>query len=228
MTQKEKLFRQYMSINNEIVAHPNYTGTRHYIDIEESIAHNDHKNITVAEYSNLIANVTYILEQLKAEAKLEEFYSSEKGQEIKLHLEYQKSHWEDRIEDCYDDAKYALNSLIKKICGESFTITTFNDTSFEVAYTDNDNKPIFGHNFSVYRHYDDKNISMNYPTLGSFNPFESPNRVAYLEGMAKFSNPNNFTQVIKCFNEFIDDLTNYRTHLNKINKLLSNPYELAA
>ena len=231
MTQKEKLFREYASINNEIVEMFNETECPlniYKIDIEKNILRREHTEYSVIELKDKIEWINRMKADALSKIKLEQFFKTEKGISIKNRLEYEKEQYTGLIDDCFDDFKFSLDKIIKEICGEKFIITSFGNSSFEVYYTDENGKQIFGHDFSVYLDSFDRTPSINYPCLGSFNPFESPNRVAYLEGLAKFAKPENFDKVINWFNEFQTELKKYRNKLREINNLLKNPYELAA
>lgn len=228
MTQKEKLYIEMATLNNELI---NVYGDKcpssiKTIDIEHETRCRRYNNWRVDELKSRIENLKRTKSDLDHKMDVERFFTTEKGSIMKKYLDAEIAKTEKEIENVFTKYQEKLENIVKDICGDGYIIKSFSNTSFSVNKKDENGNAKFGYGWDLYRDAYNK-VVMNYGTMGSFNPMENPDKVDYLMKMANFAKKENFAVVVCWFNDFYFELEENRRYLNNVKDQLNDPMKYA-
>lgn len=240
MTQKEKLYFEYLTIKNEIYA---VTGeTDKQINLDEFCKTGrfwkEAKDSTVAYLQRDIENAKRSLEQRKRDKKRDEWFATPEGAQWKQDKETEIKHLYEQEQHLMDSALQYTSKVIKKLLGEHFDVTSFGSRSMTIGIVkeyaeDGRAEALFGHTFEVYfeRNYFGKHRwELNYGTMGSFNLDEdNSTRTQYLVGLAKFASDKAVVPALRDYlNGYTDSLHTLSSACYDAQAELKNPKALAA
>ncbi len=198
MTQKEKLIREYFTLKNQYdvmkgVENP-WNAEPDAVDLYRWSTRNK-----VYELKEQIDRMKCNIERLTKEIEKQKFFDTEEGRKVKETAEKNMEEARCQYEQLLSEMSNRVSMSVSCEIGNRF-VTKFNggydSCSIDIKYTDEDGKPMFGHDFEV--RYDkqfhsvngeyrtDYELRMNYGTMGAFNLTNDVNMVNYMLGMAKF------------------------------------------
>lgn len=217
MTQKEKLIREYFALKNQYDV---MSGNEHPIEAEPRGVDvwTWSRKYKVYELEEKVNMTKQCIERLTKEIERQKYFDTEEGKKVKETAEKNMEEARTQYEELLAEMNYNVSLRIVRVIGNRFMVK-FNgayDTCYvEVHYTDDENKPIFGHKFEV--RYDkqfhsvdgefrtDYELRMNYGTMGAFNLTDDFDKVNYLNGMANFATNRTLqTELVTMFNEYIE------------------------
>lgn len=228
MTQKERLYREFVNLNNWIIDNllngNDWPGVISKIDLDKMLRICAYRDYTVQSLKDKIITLGYRKKDIEDKIKLDHFYETEHGKQVKKYLEQKEESLKDQINFLFLHFEKKIDNLVKSLIGENFKVSSFGTTQISISNTDENGKEIFGHNFDINESYE--TFMINYPTFGQFNPIENIKRVEYLNGLVKVTNPEIFNQIIGEYKEFLFSLNSTRDKLAEVAKQKENPYEL--
>lgn len=227
MTQKERLYREFVTLNNWIVENlldgKDWPGVIYKIDLDKMLRVCAYRDYTIQSLKDKIINLGYRKKEIEDKIKLDNFYATEKGKRVKEYLDQKEESIKDQINFLFLHFEKEIDNLVKALIGENFKVSSFGTSKIEISNTDENGKEIFGHNFDINESYG--TFMINYPTFGQFNPLTNSKRVEYLNGLVKATNPEIFNKITGVYKEFLSSLENTRNKLAEVAKQKENPYE---
>lgn len=148
MTQKEKLYREMVSLNNELFKYGRKSAE---IDADKGVYYGYHKAMKVEELKRTISSYKSQIESYKEEKKREDFYDTENGKAVKEYLENLKLETCEKMDSCHGRNLDILQEMLDNMLGEGFKVKYLWDNSLEFAKVDENGNVLFGHDWSVYR-----------------------------------------------------------------------------
>lgn len=228
MTQKERLYREFVTLNNWIIDNllngNDWPGVISKIDLDKMLRICAYRDYTVQSLKDKIITLGYRKKDIEDKIKLDHFYETEHGKQVKKYLEQKEESLKDQINFLFLHFEKKIDNLVKSLIGENFKVSSFGTSQISISNTDENGKEIFGHNFDINESYG--TFMINYPTFGQFNPIENTKRVEYLNGLVKVTNPEIFNQITGEYKEFLFSLNSTRDKLAEVAKQKENPYEL--
>ena len=205
MTSKEKLYKEWIMIHNKVCE---LTGNKPIAECTETFLssqtfRNDAKSRSKDSWMESIQYQKYLYEEAVRKAKIENFFSTDEGKKLKESVEKRKKEIFNARMSYMQEAEKEIEGEIKSWLGSKWGVILY-DNNMEVGiikeYRHDDKRPVFhfGLTFSILfdtknrrgelSDIDDIDIRMNYPTIGSFNLFETDGLCnQYLRGMGSFA-----------------------------------------
>lgn len=238
MTQKEKLYMEYITIYNKVCelngkeplecSEEFFNSTRF-----QSEARTKSKN----EWREKICYQHYTYEREVMRLRIENYYNTEEGKEEKKKLTNQiENAVNERVELKVSTTK-RIDLFIKEWLGNDWGCGLVGNSCIEIGMVENiaENKAnhfYFGHTFTLY--YNDPlakdRFEMNYGCMGSFGLLdgskESDLRCRYLLGMDKFStNKEKLTELKNILDTFCKEEYKYSQTLDVLEHNLKHPFD---
>ena len=189
MTQKEKLATEYVSLKKEL------TGTKFNENIRDNQIWYLVKELKVIELKYKIDAVKRAIDQKNKKLAIEAYYNTDEGASYKAKYEKEIDELSKLYEKTDTIYKDIILDKIQEFLGDTWDanicFSPFR-AYIEIGLKDDTNryKLKFGHDFNISIEKSWKNdnfeVSMNYGTLGSFDPFNDTYRIEYLNGMSAF------------------------------------------
>lgn len=241
MTQKEKLYFEYLTIKNSIYAVKGETDKQINLDefCKKGRFWKEAKDSTVADLQRDIENAKRSLEQYKRDKKRDEWFATPEGAQWKQDKEAEIKHLYEQEQHLMDSALQYTSKVIQQLLGEQFDVTSFGSRCMTIGLVkeyaeDGRAKALFGHTFEVNfeRDYfgDEKHRwELNYGTMGSFNLNEDNNtRTQYLVGLAKFASDKTTVPALRDYlHGYTDSLHTLSSACYDAQVELKNPSVLA-
>lgn len=230
MTKKQKLIQEYLSLIIEKNAgDTSFDITKYYQFKPEYLC-----TKTIAELESSVQYLKNYIEKKNHEQKVEAYFSTEEGAELKNELLASIEHEEKNfLETILLHEGFIKNKLWQRL-GHNWTVHLsmgITHATIEIGLKNDDEKKPdavfkFGHAFSIYvgkkwHTHKDYTLEVSYGSMGSFNPEENKQRVEYLLGLGKLVSDTEFLQYVKdtvvevlnICKEIGDELTQYRDKL---------------
>ena len=240
MTQKEKLYKEYVIAKNKL----NALRGEELIggdNIEEYFNSNifvyDVKSYKKDEIKQMIHNTNIAYVNEVETLRIENYYNTEEGKEEKEKLTNQiENAVNERVELIVSTTK-RIDLFIKEWLGNDWGCGLVGKSCIEIGIVENvaENKAnhfYFGHTFNLY--YNDyfckDRFEMNYGCMGSFGLLngskESELRCQYLLGMGKFStNKEKLTELENILDTFCNKEYKYSQTLDVLRYNLKHPFD---
>lgn len=210
MTQKEKLYFEYLEIQNSIYAVKGETDKQ--INLDEfskkgrfmAVA----RNSVVYDLQKSIKYAKQQLERYQFEAERDAWFKTAEGAQWKQDKEAQMQSIREQEMELLERARQYASVTVQQVIGAHFDVTSFGESSMTIGLVKEykDGKPValFGHTFEVFfeRDYFKKELrwELNYPTMGGFDLNEENNtRTQYLVGLAKFASNKTLVPSLRDF-----------------------------
>ena len=240
MTTKERLYKELISVKNEINTVKGESEKN--INLDEYVNSWEFQRIAstrkVFELENQLEGAKKEIERAKKEVARQAWFETEEGKAFKeANDKARKENWEAQVALRKEAEDYA-RSQVRAILGNDFDITSFGFGCFEVVLVKEyreDGTPVghFGHEFNVYFENDwfKKGFKweLNYGCLGSFELGQDVNRTKFLTGLATFAGSSvvsgGFKEKMK---EYTDKNDALRMEGYRLQEEAKNPKELAA
>lgn len=210
MTQKEKLYFEYLTIKNSIYAVKGETDKQINLDefCKTGRFWKEAKDSTVADLQQDIENAKRSLEQYKRDKKRDEWFATPEGAQWKQDKEAQMQSIREQEMELLERARQYASVTVQQVIGAHFDVTNFGERCMTIGlvkeYKDGNPVALFGHTFEVFfeRDYFKKELrwELNYPTMGGFDLNEENNtRTQYLVGLAKFASNKTLVPSLRDF-----------------------------
>lgn len=179
------------------------------------------KKLSKSEVENELVCTKVRYSKLLVQKKKDDFYATPNGALYKRLLESECDDLQKQVKETLEKSRQVVEKTIKYLLGERWGVFHFGEHSFEVALTNNEGNPIFGHSFTIYidnplfEKATIKNtyVDLNYGILGSFNVLEDADRRELLRGLYKFSSE-------------LDEVDNIRKYMFEVRQKLDYLYEI--
>ena len=240
MTQKEKLYEEYVIAKNKLNA---LRGEKLIggDNIEEFFNSNAFayyaKSYKKDDINRMIHNVEIAYEDEVEKLRVENYFNTEEGKAEKENLTKQIENGINERHELIVSATKRIDSFIKEWLGDDWGCGLVGNSSIQIGMVENiaENKAnhfYFGHTFTLY--YNDYFIKkgrfdMNYGSMGSFSLLdeskESDLRCKYLLGMGKFSSDKEkLTELKNILKDFCAKEYKLSQLLDVLRYNLSNPF----
>ena len=240
MTQKEKLYFEYLEIKNSIFAVMGKQDKQIDLDVfsETGRFYKEAKEHKVYQLEEMIKDATTRLQQAKKDALREAWFTTPEGAQWKRDKEAEIKSLYEQEQQLMDGALQHTSKEVQQLLGAHFDVTSFGSRSMTIGLVkdyaeDGRANAIFGHTFEVYfelDYFDGKlRWELNYGTLGGFDLDEdNSTRTQFLVGLAKFAADKTIAPALR------DYLHDYAKQLRKLSNAsydaqaeLRNPAPLA-
>lgn len=232
MTQKEKLYREFVIAKNKLNALKGETligGD----NIEEYFNSYDFSNRashhTKEEIKNMIDYAERCYESEVEKLRVENYFNTEEGKAEKERLTKEYDALLKERTEIFKRANSELDTFIKDFLGDEWGVN-YGRYSVEIGIVkdvnDNFKNFVFGHTFTVsYGDIFGESFKMNYGCLGSFDLLNDKNlRPSYLMGMAKFANDKDRLAKLHLYLKSIDeDIDSVEGRIDKVSDKLNHP-----
>lgn len=229
MTRKEKLVTEYINLLKGFDKNFNPNNSRYQIPYLTTLK--------IAELMNSIAYVNAKIEEKKTKELIENYYATPEGMAFKTAIENNMNALVEERSKLIEDFTNTTNAEIEKILDNGWTTSIsfgYKCATIEIGMkTINPERKAkgfefeFGHTFMI--RYDNgwnkEELSMNYPTLGSFDLINGNGmRQDLLMGMAIIANHVTWLYNLKKnLNKIIEQLQEISDEYNHLKKALENP-----
>lgn len=213
MTQKEKLYKEFLVLYKEYLTLCNEIGkstvsygigrpfdNKAEMDVDEYAETCEFvENASKMKVAGLKSNIEHVqesIDRLRKEVAVKRWAETEEGKAyMKVREEKIEALRQERIA-LHNENREETRKFVKYFLGEEFDLGTFCDSGMTIGlvkeYEDGKPKMYFGHTFDVYfdREFsEDKELrwELNYGTMGSFEIGKDANRGKYLVALAKFA-----------------------------------------
>lgn len=234
MTQKEKLYFEYLTIKNSIYAVTGHEDKQ--INLDEFCTTSkfwvEAKNSKVYELQQDIENAKRSLERYKYEARRDAWFATEDGLRYKQDVETRINVLRERMQAAYKTAFEHTRDEVRKLLGAHVDVTSFSSTSMVIGivkkYDEDGNADAhFGHTFEVYFGKDmfkPFRWELNYGTMGNFDLDEDVLRTQFLVALSTFAANKNVVPALRDYlHQFVAQHTDMSRQLYKLSDTLKNP-----
>ena len=227
MTQKEKLFREWYEIKNEV---SRLKGEK-VIDVDFALQiMYDLSSFKVKDLKRFVENEKTYLEVTKKAIEVKRFYETEEGAEYKEKYEKQKKDLIAKRKNYILDFRLYLENFIKSWLGEEWVVTIPNYYSCKIAVGENyenltSNNPFFELYYPC-KHFNEEKFECNIYSCQHINPCDSKNDGVFFLGMAKLTNDvKNATHLKSILSEFSNNLCAIDGEIDEVENKLGKPLE---
>lgn len=234
MTQKEKLYFEYLTIQNSIYA---VTGNEDkQINLDEFCKTGrfcvEARNSKVFELQQDIENAKRSLERHKYEARRDAWFATEEGSRYKQDAETRINVLRERMQAAYKTAFEYTRNEVRKLLGAHVDVINFSNTSMVIGivkkYDEDGNADAhFGHTFEVYFGKDmfkPYRWELDYGTMGGFNLDEDVLRTQFLVALSTFAANKNAVPALRDYlHQFAAQQADMSRQLYKLSDTLHNP-----
>lgn len=240
MTQKEKLYKEYVIAKNKL----NALYGKKLIggdNIEEYFNSNtfayDANSYTIGKLNRMIHNAKIDYEEEVEKLRVENYFSTEEGKEEKEKLTKQIEDGLNERRELILSTTKRIDSFIKEWLGNDWGCGLVGNSGIEIGMVEYvaENKAnhfYFGHTFTLYYndYFQKDRFEMNYGCMGSFGLLngskESDLRCQYLLGMGKFStDKERLTELKNILVTFCKNEYEYSQTLDALRHNLKHPFD---
>lgn len=241
MTQKEKLYFEYLTIQNSIYAAKGESEKQ--LNLDEFCNTGrfcaEARNSKVFELEQMVQNANSCLQRVKREAARKAWFETPEGMQYKQEKEAELKALLEQERDLRNAAYEYTRKVVQTLLGAHFDVTSFSNTSMTIGLVksymeDGRAEAHFGHTFEVY--YDnglwgDKyRWELNYGCMGGFDLDEdNSTRTQYLVGLAKFAANKTLVPALRDYlHGYVKSAATLRNAYYDAKHELENPAALAA
>ena len=226
MTQKEKIFREWYEIKNEV---SRLKGEK-VIDVDFALQMYDLSSFKVKDLKRFVENEKTYLEATIKATEVKRFYETEEGAEYKAKYEKQKKDLIAKRKNYILDFRLYLENFIKSWLGEEWVVTIPNYYSCKIAVGENyenltSNNPFFELYYPC-KYFNEEKFECNIYSCQHINPCDSKDDGVFFLGMAKLTNDvKNTTHLKNILSEFTDNLCSIDGEIDEVENKLGKPLE---
>lgn len=129
MTQKERLYREFVTLNNWIVENllegKDWPGVIYKIDLDKMLRVCAYRDYTIQSLKDKIINLGYRKKDIEDKIKLDNFYTTEKGKRVKEYLDHKEEYLKDQMNLLFLHYENKINNIVKGLIGINFKVTSF-------------------------------------------------------------------------------------------------------
>lgn len=226
MTQKEKIFREWYEIKNEV---SRLKGEK-VIDVDFALQRYNLSSFKVKDLKQNVEREKRYLEATIKATEVKRFYETEEGAEYKAKYEKQKKDLIAKRKNYILDFRLYLENFIKSWLGEEWVVSIPNYFSCKIAVGENyenltSNNPFFELYYPC-KHFDEEKFECNIYSCQHINPCDSKDDGVFFLGMAKLTNDvKNATHLKNILSEFSDNLCSIDGEIDEVENKLGKPLE---
>lgn len=226
MTQKEKLFREWYGIKNEV---SRLKGEK-IMNVDLAVQRHNLSSFKVKELEQLVEIEKRYLEAVIKETEVKRFYETEEGAEYKAKYEKQKKDLITKRKNYILDFRLYLENFIKSWLGEKWVVKIPDYFSCEIAVGENyesltSANPFF-ELFYPCKYFNEEKFECNIYSCQHINPCDSKDNGVFFLGMAKLTNDvKNATYLKNILSEFTDNLCSIDGEIDEVENKLGKPLE---
>lgn len=226
MTQKEKLFREWYGIKNEVFR----LKGENVIDVDFALQRHNLSSFKVKELEQLVEIEKRHLEAVIKETEVKRFYGTEEGVEYKAKYEKQKKDLIAKRKNYILDFRLYLENFIKSWLGEKWVVKIPDYFSCEIAVGENyecltSANPFFELYYPC-KYFNEEKFECKIYTCQHINPCDSKDNGVFFMGMAKLTNDvKNATHLKNILSEFTDNLCSIDGEIDEVENKLGKPLE---
>ena len=226
MTQKEKIFREWYEIKNEV----SRLKGENVINVDFALQRYDLSSFKVKELEQLVEIEKRYLESVIKETEVKRFYETEEGAEYKTKYEKQKKDLITKRKNYILDFRLYLENFIKSWLGEEWVVKIPDYFSCKIAVGENyESLTSANPFFELYypcKHFNEEKFECNIYTYQHINPCDSKDNGVFFLGMAKLTNDvKNATHLKNILSEFTDNLCSIDGEIDEVENKLGKPLE---
>lgn len=226
MTQKEKLFREWYEIKNEVFR----LKGENVIDVDFALQMYNLSSVKVKDLEQLVEIEKRYLKDVMKETVVKRFYETEEGAEYKAKYEKQKKDLIAKRKNYILDFRLCLENFIKEWLGEKWVVKIPDYFSCKIAVGEN-YKSLTSANpfFELYypcKYFKEEKFECKIYTCQHINPCDSKDNGVFFMGMAKLTNDvKNATHLKNILSEFTDNLCSIDGEIDEVEDKLGKPLE---
>ena len=226
MTQKEKIFREWYEIKNEV---SRLKGEK-IINVDLAVQRHNLSSFKVKELEQLVEIEKRYLESVIKETEVKRFYETEEGAEYKTKYEKQKKDLIAKRKNYILDFRLYLENFIKSWLGEKWVVKIPDYFSCEIAVGENyESLTSANPFFDLYypcKYFNEEKFECKIYTCQHINPCDSKDNGVFFLGIAKLTNDvKNATYLKNIRSEFTDNLCSIDGGIDEVEDKLGKPLE---
>lgn len=226
MTQKEKIFREWYSIKNEV---SRLKGEK-IMNVDLAVQRHNLSSFKVKELEQLVEIEKRYLKDVMKETVVKRFYETEEGVEYKAKYEKQKKDLIVKRKNYILDFRLYLENFIKSWLGEKWVVKIPDYFSCEIAVGENyESLTSANPFFELYypcKYFNEEKFECKIYTCQHINPCDSKDNGVFFMGMAKLTNDvKNATHLKNILSEFTDNLCSIDGEIDEVEDKLGKPLE---
>lgn len=226
MTQKEKIFREWYSIKNEV---SRLKGEK-IMNVDLAVQRHNLSSFKVKELEQLVEIEKRHLEAVIKETEVKRFYETEEGAEYKTKYEKQKKDLIAKRKNYILDFRLCLENFIKEWLGEKWVVKIPDYFSCKIAVGENyESLTSANPFFELYypcKYFKEEKFECKIYTCQHINPCDSKDNGVFFMGMAKLTNDvKNATHLKNILSEFTDNLCSIDGEIDEVEDKLGKPLE---
>ena len=226
MTQKEKIFREWYSIKNEV---SRLKGEK-IMNVDLAVQRHNLSSFKVKELEQLVEIEKRHLEAVIKETEVKRFYETEEGAEYKTKYEKQKKDLIAKRKNYILDFRLYLENFIKEWLGEKWVVKIPDYFSCKIAVGENyESLTSANPFFELYypcKYFNEEKFECKIYTCQHINPCDSKDNGVFFLGMAKLTNDvKNATHLKNILSEFTDNLCSIDGEIDEVEDKLGKPLE---
>lgn len=223
MTQKEKIFREWYEIKNEV---SRLKGEK-IINVDLAVQRHNLSSFKVKELEQLVEIEKRHLEAVIKETEVKRFYETEEGVEYKAKYEKQKKDLIAKRKNYILDFRLYLENFIKSWLGEKWVVKIPDYFSCEIAVGENyESLTSANPFFELYypcKYFNEEKFECKIYTCQHINPCDSKDNGVFFLGIAKLTNDvKNATYLKNILSEFTDNLCSIDGEIDEVENKLGN------
>lgn len=226
MTRKEKIFREWFGIKNEV---SRLKGEK-IINVDLAVRRHNLSSFKVKDLEQLVEIEKRYLESVIKETEVKRFYETEEGVEYKAKYEKQKKDLIAKRKNYILDFRLYLENFIKSWLGEKWVVKIPYYFSCEIAVGENyesltSANPFFELYFPC-KYFNEEKFECKIYTCQHINPCDSKDNGVFFLGIAKLMNDvKNATYLKNILSEFTDNLCSIDGEIDEVENKLGKPLE---
>lgn len=226
MTQKEKIFREWYEIKNEVFR----LKGENVIDVDFALQMYNLSSFKVKDLKQLVEIEKRYLKDVMKETVVKRFYETEEGAEYKAKYEKQKKDLIAKRKNYILDFRLYLENFIKSWLGEKWVVKIPDYFSCEIAVGENyESLTSANPFFELYypcKYFNEEKFECKIYTCQHINPCDSKDNGVFFLGMAKLTNDvKNATYLKNILSEFTDNLCSIDGEIDEVENKLGKPLE---
>lgn len=226
MTQKEKIFREWYSIKNEV---SRLKGEK-IMNVDLAVRRHNLSSFKVKDLEQLVEIEKRYLESVIKETEVKRFYETEEGVECKAKYEKQKKDLIAKRKNYILDFRLYLENFIKSWLGEKWVVKIPDYFSCEIAVGENyESLTSANPFFELYypcKYFNEEKFECKIYTCQHINPCDSKDNGVFFLGIAKLTNDvKNATYLKNILSEFTDNLCSIDGEIDEVENKLGKPLE---
>ena len=226
MTQKEKLFREWYEIKNEVFR----LKGENVIDVDFALQMYNLSSVKVKDLEQLVEIEKRYLKDVMKETVVKRFYETEEGAEYKTKYEKQKKDLIAKRKNYILDFRLCLENFIKEWLGEKWVVKIPDYFSCKIAVGENyesltSANPFFELYYTC-KYFKEERFESKIFTCQQIKPCDSKDNGVFFLGMAKLTNDvKNATHLKNILSEFTDNLCSIDGEIDEVEDKLGKPLE---